>query len=192
MNKELFKQLQTIENDFFEIDQENKRIKYELTFSNPKDIFDNNAITKIPVMSDDFFERMISAFEYAPKKYKIDLDIEFDDLDGFKEEELHDIFVKNLVLEGKRNARKTVSRNKTAFSLVVIGLVCLIALIMIQALWDGENIAKTIVTYVVDIASTITFWEALTILLVESKEKRDYGRNLINSFNSIRFKKKGQ
>jgi len=57
-------------------------------------------------------------------------------------------------------------------------------------LWTSENVIKSIISYIMDIGATVTIWEALTILIVENKEKRDLNIDLLRRFDSIRFHKK--
>lgn len=66
----------------------------EACFASPKEIFDTNAMTKIPVLSDGFLDWIRVAFDYAPNKYRIDLDIGFDDMGGYDEGQLSEIFKK--------------------------------------------------------------------------------------------------
>lgn len=108
--------IENIENDFFELDHENKKALMKLEFEKPSDIFDKNAITKMPFLSDDFLEWVKSAFGYAPKRYKIDLVITFDNLENYSEEELRNIFFKNLILEGKKALEDNGSKNKIALT----------------------------------------------------------------------------
>ena len=69
-----------VEREFFDIDDENKRTNFNLEFSSPEDIFDPNLKSGVPALSDDFVEWLKEALEYSPKKYKIDLNVTFDDL----------------------------------------------------------------------------------------------------------------
>ena len=185
----LAEDFKNIENDFFELDHENKKAHMKLSFSKPSDIFDVNSITKLPVLSDDFNDWIKASFEYAPRKYKIDLDIGFDDMEGYEEEQLKEIFHKNMLLEGKKNLKQTALKNKIALGLVITGLISLIAMILLLSLWKDGDVAKEIVSYVFDIATTVTFWEAMTILIVENKEKRDLTKNFIRKYDSITFHK---
>ena len=54
---------------------------------------------------------------------------------------------------------------------------------------NPENVLLTsnLSVYISDIATTVSFWEAMTILVVEQKEKRAYLKNLKSRFSSIRF-----
>ena len=188
MKKEQYlKELLNVENEFFDLDH-NKKIAYmHLEFDKPSDIFDLNSKTKLPVLSDDFMEWIASAFDYAPKKYKIDLDVTFTDMEGFDNDTLQAVFKKNMMLEFKKNESKARTKNNIAFSLIGIGVMFFITMILINNLWINGGLIKDIFKYVADIATTVTFWEAMTILVVENKERRSYMKNLIERFSSIRF-----
>ncbi len=188
MKKEQYlKELLNVENEFFDLDH-NKKIAYmHLEFDKPSNIFDLNSKTKLPVLSDDFMEWIASAFDYAPKKYKIDLDVTFTDMEGFDNDTLQAVFKKNMMLEFKKNESKARTKNNIAFSLIGIGVMFFITMILINNLWINGGLIKDIFKYVADIATTVTFWEAMTILVVENKERRSYMKNLIERFSSIRF-----
>lgn len=184
------KELLNVEDDFFELDHDKKIAYMRLEFDKPSDIFDSNSKTKLPVLSDDFLEWISSAFEFAPKKYKIDLNVSFVSLEGYTESDLQEIFRKNVMLEFKKNEGKAKAKNKIAYGLIAIGVVFFIGMLLLNNLWKDGGIVKDIFSYVSDIATTVTFWEAMVILLVESAERRSYMRNLIGRFSAIHFKKR--
>lgn len=179
-----------IEEEFFDVDHKSQCTHVQLEFHRPADIFDQAAITKTPVLNDDFMEWIAAAYEHAPRKYKIDLEVSFEDMDGYSEEKMNDIFRKNVVLAGKRSIRKAGVKNRIALGLVGVGVVLLVSMIFLLGFWKDGGIAKEIVSYIFDIATTVTLWEALTILLVENKERRDLHRDLARRFASIRFHQK--
>ena len=185
-------EFKNIEEYFFELDKENEKAKMRLEFDKPSDIFDINAITKIPVLSDDFLDWVKSCFDYAPKGYRIDLEISFNDLEGYEEKELKEIFEKNILLEAKKAIKETISKNKIAIGLMITGLIFLVSMIALLSFWKDGGVIKEIVSYIFDIATTVTLWESMTILIVENKEKRDLYKNLIKKYDSISFTKKGE
>lgn len=189
MNKKV-KDFINLEEEFFELDKESKMANMKLEFESPIEIFDKNSITKTPVFNDEFTEWMQAAFEYAPRGYKINLDVAFNDMGEYTSEDLKSFFLKNTALEFKRSQRKMNLKNKIAFVLIGLGLVLLIALLLVTALWKDGGTAKEIFTYVFDIATTVTFWEALTILVVENTERRNYMGSLLKKFKNIEFHKK--
>ncbi|MBE6529434.1 MAG: hypothetical protein E7680_02380 [Ruminococcaceae bacterium] len=188
--KNKIKELKNIEDCFFEIDKESKIAKIVLEFSRPEDIFDQNYVTKQPILSDDFLEWIGSAFKLVSSKYKIDLSIRFDDLGAYTGEELQDIFCKNIDLEFKSRFSENQKRNRVAYGLIGIGLLFFVGMLLIRNLWQSESIWRDIFIYVSDIATTVTFWEAMTILVVEQKEKREFLFDLASRFTSIHFEKK--
>lgn len=184
---ELIENFNNIENEFFELDHEKKIALMRLNFDKPSDIFDTNAITKLPVLSDDFIDWVKASFEYAPNKYTIDLDVSFKDMEGYSEEELKSIFFKNMMLESKKAVKKTSLKNKIAISLIIIGVTLLVGMILLLSLWKDGGTLKEVISYVLDIAATVTIWEAMNILIVENKERRAYYKNLIKRYGDIKF-----
>lgn len=179
-----------VEREFFDIDDENKRTNFNLEFSSPEDIFDPNLKSGVPALSDDFVKWLKEALEYSPKKYKIDLNVTFDDLGEYTEEELKFIFQKNMMLEYKKMKRNEFSKNRLAYSLIGVGIVLLISTFTILSMWKNIGLIYEIFSYILDIATTVVFWEALTILLVEGRERKFYLKQIITRFDKVVFKKK--
>jgi len=189
MKKEL-KEFIDIEDEFFKLDKENKIAYMKLEFKKTTDIFDINSISKMPILSDDFIDWISSSFDMAPHNYKIDLEISFDDLEGYDNDALKNIFKKNMMLEFKKTRGQSHTKNLIAFSLIGIGIVFFTAMLLVSNLWKDGGVSKDIFAYIADIATTVTFWEAMTILVVENKERRSYMKNLYSRFANIEFKKK--
>jgi hypothetical protein len=190
MIKSEFEKLKKLDYEFFELDDANKIAYMKLEFSKPSDIFDKNSITKTPMLSDDFIDWVHTSFDYTPRKYKLNLDVAFDDMEGYAPEQLKAVFDKNIGLEFKKIERKALSKNKVAFCLIGIGVAFLLAMLLITHLWSGESVAKSIFTYVFDIATTVTIWEAMTILVVESKERRSRMNALAKRIDDVNFSHK--
>lgn len=188
--KKQFKEFLDIENEFYELDKENKIAYMKLEFDKPSDLFDQNTISNTPILSSEYIRWVSDSFERAPRGYKIDLKILFNDLEDYDNEKLNDIFKKNMVLEFKKIERNANSKNIIAYSLIIIGIIFFVIMILINNLWKDGGILKDIFKYVSDIATTVTFWEAMTILVVENKERRSYMKNLYSRFDNIEFKKK--
>lgn len=190
MDPKLEQNIKDIEKEFFECDDEKKIITMKLHFDSPKSIISENALTKIPMLTDDFIDWIKSSLEYAPKKYKIDLDVTFDEMDGYNEEQLKEIFLKNIILEGKKKVRNISVKNKIALGLLVSGLALLVIMILINTFWNTESVGKQICSYIFDILTTVLLWEALAIFIVENIEDVDTYKNLIMKYASISFKQK--
>lgn len=195
MRKEDKKQLnnlsiQDIEEQFFELDHENRVAQIRLEYEKPAAIFDCSTVSKIPKMSEVFIDWVIRCFELIPKKYKLDVDVVFADLDGYTEEELSEICAKNILLEIKIRKRRTERENRLALSLCAIGLLFILASIYIGNVWTDGGTAQEIVMFFLDIFATVPFWAAVEIYVVDSSEKRETVRNLLLRFHAITFRKK--
>lgn len=180
-----------IDASFFDIDEERHIARIELQFHRPEDIFDVSYRSRIPIFSDDFLDWINSAFQLVSRKNKIDLTILFDDMEGYTEEELQAVFRKNLDLEFLRIFAARQKRNRIAFGLCLTGVVLFLLMLAMNNLWDTESVWKQIAVYISDIATTVAFWEAMTILVVENQENNFYLANLKKRFDSIRFCVKG-
>ncbi|MBO5528011.1 MAG: hypothetical protein J6A47_01655 [Bacilli bacterium] len=183
----IVEEINHVSNEFFNLDHENKKAHMKLHFVSPQEIFDTNAMTKIPVLSDDFLDWIRAAFDYAPNKYRIDLDIGFDDMGGYDEEQLSEIFKKNILLESRKSMNDKGIQNRLAIKLLSVGLALLVGMILMSCFWKDGGVAEEIIGYVFDIATTVTIWEAMTILLVHNQSIRTYHWNLLKRFSSIRF-----
>ncbi len=178
-----------IENEFFELDKANKIALIKLHFNKPSEVFDTNALTKTPVLSDDFMDWILSSFKYAPKNYKLHLDVSFEDYEEYDEKKLEEIFVKNLILEVKKQNREFSLKKKIAISLLITGVLLLISMIILLNVLKEDNLLKQVFQYVFDIGTTVVIWEALTILLVENSESKSKRAALIKKFSKITFSK---
>ena len=190
MKKKIIDLFTNIESEFFDIDHELKIATIKLHFNSPNDIFDNNYLSKKPVLSDDFMEWLSYAYDVIPSKYKLDLDVSFDDLNEWDSKELEEAFKSNIILEIKTRFMKEQKKDKVAYWLIASGVILFIAMILINNFWKDDSIVKNIFTYVFDIATTVTFWEAMNILIVEKLTKSNHYKNLITRFHSIKFHKK--
>lgn len=185
--KDEFIKYEHIEEDFFEIDKQAKIAHVKLNFEKPSDIFDVNYLSKLPVLSDDFLEWIGSAFQLIPLKYKIDLTVEFNDLEGWDKERLSDVFKKNIMLEHRTVKSREKRKNIIAYGLIGIGAVMFVAMILISRLWQADSLLKDVFFYISDIATTVAFWEAMYILVVERGESGFHRKSLAYRFAAISF-----
>ena len=128
-----------------------------------------------------------SAFTLISSKYKIDLTVKFRDMGEYSEEELSGIFLDNIELQFRSKLAEHRQENRIGRGLIGIGVGCLLLMLLIENLWEGDSLWKDVFVYVSDIATTVTIWEAMTIFLVERREKRSYLIKLASRFSTIRF-----
>ena len=180
----------SIEDEFFNLDHKNKIAHMELEFKTPKEIFDFNAVTKIPLINDNFIEWVKYVLDMAPKKYSIDISVSFCHMDGYSSEYLKTIFLKNSILEFKRIEKMASKKNHIAIWLIILGVLLLVSTIFLTGFWKEDGVVKQVVTYILDIATTVTIWEALTILVVDTTERRSNIKNIYSRVKSISFQEK--
>ena len=178
-----------IEEEFFILDKENNIANISLEFNNPSEIFDLNYVTKTPILNDELTEWIYSIFELVPNRYKINLNICFDSLEGYKEEELLDIFKKNILLEYKKLINSQHRQRRIALSFLGSGILVLIITLLLTFLWKDGGVLKEVISYILDVIVYVVMWEAVTILVVDSRERNFKIKNAIKRFNKITFSK---
>ena len=178
-----------IEEEFFTLDKENNIANISLEFNNPSEIFDLNYVTKTPILNDELTEWIYSIFELVPNRYKINLNICFDSLEGYKEEELLDIIEKNILLEYKKLINSQHRQRRIALSFLGSGILVLIITLLLTFLWEDGGVLKEVIAYILDVIVYVVMWEAVTILVVDSRERNFKIKNAIKRFNKITFSK---
>lgn len=187
IKKSMLKQYEQIGRDFFDINEVDQTATIRLHFESPQEVFDMNCLSKTPIFNDDFDEWLRSAFEMVPGKYQIALDFSFDDMGGYTPEELKEIFDKNLMLSARMLFQTVRTRDHIAFGLIAAGLLSFLVMMLIQSLWITESFLREGFFYFLDIATTVLFWEAAGILLVENREHRVTMKAYRQRFTSICF-----
>ena len=188
--EELGKKYLNIEDDFFELDHEQKTAIIRMEYERPGDIIEPSTATKTPRLTSDFIESVIGIFDYLPLKYKLQIQVAFDDMEGYNEEQMEDICQKNLVLETKTRYREARSHNRLALYLCLTGVVCILLSIWVNNIWKDESTLRDIVVYVLDIAATVPFWAAMEIYFIDNKERRRRLLALKKRFAGIEFHSK--
>lgn len=187
VSKKTLENFKSIEEEFFEIHKERRLAVIRLSFDRVSDVFDLNYITRKPIMSDDFMEWITDAFSIIPSRYKIKLVISFKDYEGYSKEQLDDIFRKNIILFAKSKRDGQRKRHSIAYGLIAVGMVFFVGMLLTEITWETESIVKTIVSYISDIATTVAFWEAMNILIVEKREQRSYLMAVEKRFAGVTF-----
>lgn len=186
--KEIIHELRFIENEFFQIDGDIVHLR--LHYDSPDALFDSNAETKIPMLSDDFMEWLTETFNYVNRQHKLDIENELDDMGGFTETELADIFRKNIMLETKIRARETKRENDLAVRLFCIGVLMILLSIGVSVMWKEQGTAKEIVSFILEVMATVPFWGAGEIYFVSNNERRQRLMNYTRRFHRITFRQR--
>ncbi|MCR5761501.1 MAG: hypothetical protein K6F82_05875 [Sphaerochaetaceae bacterium] len=188
INLKNIKETLNIGSKFYDLDEETKTATASFVFEKASDLFDSSFNAKIPVLSDSFIESIKYTFEAVPEDYGIYFEILCKDTEDHTVQELEEIFKNNIELEATRLLRKIKKKSSLAAALIITGLIFFVAMLHIEHVWAGDALPKKIFAYITDIATTVTFWEALTIILVDMKEQFRYNKDLKKRFKSITFK----
>ena len=181
----------TIQHDFFDLDPENKIAVIPMKFEKPGDIFSQNLLSKTPVLSEEFTDLLLCAYDLAPRRYKLDLVISFDDMEGYDERQLEDIFVKNVMLKSRIHYRRQSRQNMLGIGLCGTGLLFILLMTFLGRVWTEEGTFRDIVFYILDILATVPFWGAVEIFLIDDKERNAARINLQKRFHAISFRREG-
>ncbi len=187
MDRKIFKQFENVEEEFYEIDKENKIAHVNLKYHTPNEIFDEHIESKTPLFTYEFSDWLSSTFSCVPNKYKIEFDVSFDSMEGYTDEKLNDIFNKNIYLFEKSDGRRAHFRNRIAVSLFIMGIISFILMLMTKKFWVTQDFWHEAFFYILDIMTTVLFWEAAGILIVENRERTSRQVNYLNRFHAIHF-----
>ncbi|MBP0986166.1 MAG: hypothetical protein J6P39_04070 [Oscillospiraceae bacterium] len=138
-------------------------------------------------MNADFVDSIKDTLKMIPMKYRIDLTVRFSDPDGWNEEMLTDILRKNLRLQVGKASREVRRKDLIAVLLIVIGAVFFALRMLVHGVWGRDSFLNDLLYYVADLATTVTMYEALTILLLQQGEFRIDLRNIERRISSVRF-----
>ena len=183
------KQNASIESEFLDLDPEHKIAFIRMKYETPSDIFHENTVTKIPFIDESFFGEIFHAFDLTPKHYKVDLEILFSDLEEYNEQELEEIFRKNVLMESAVKKRQKKDQNSLALLLCGIGLVFILVSIGLEYVPFANETLKSIIAYILDIMATVPFWGAMEIYLISNNEERKYLTGKLLQFHKISFRK---
>jgi len=182
--------IQDIESLFLDLDHEKKIAYVNRNYERPSDIIEFEGYTKTPLLKEEYIEWLSVLFSYAPKKYKLNITVSFDDLEGHDIKELEDISHKNLLLEILIQSRKMEDQNSMALLLCGIGIAVMVLYYFVNNFWNAEGPLYNLVLYVIDILATVPFWAAADIFFVGNSEQREAVKSFRERFNPITYKLK--
>ena len=175
------------EESFFDIDKESNTAEVLLRYDRPGDIFDQRFDTKTPLMSPEFTDSIRDMLEMIPDKYKINLTVRFSDPDGFSEQTLTEILRQNLRLEVCKASKKIHRKDFIASVLILIGAAFFAVMMVVHSVWGRDTFLNDLLYYIADLATTVTIYEALSILLLQQGEYRLDLNSLERRISSVRF-----
>lgn len=172
---------------FFDIDKETNTARVTLQYERPDNVFDQRYETKTPLMSMEFVDRLRDTLAMIPTRYKVDFTVRFSDPDGYSEQTLADIFRENLRLQVCKSSKEIHRKNLIATALIVAGAVFFAVMMLFHSVWGRETFLNDLLYYLADLATTVTMYEALSILLLQQGEY-SLDLNIIERrISSVRF-----
>lgn len=179
-----------VEHAFFEIDEQENIAKIVLRYDSPEDLFEHSCVSETPLLSQETQANIQNVFSLVPSKYKIDLTLRFADFGSYTEEKLMDTVIGNFVLELKRQEAETKKRTKRACDFMAAGILSFLFMFITHCLWAGETVWSELLFYLLDIAATVSLYEAVTILSLERREKLAELKTMHDHFSAIHFEKR--
>ena len=181
------KEWERIDDTFFEIDEKEKIAKIVLKYEKPEDILDRTCVSEIPLLRLETLGYFRNIFGKVSPKYKVDLTLRFDDFSDYTEEQLFDRLKKNMAIELKSRMSASRSRDKLAYGFIAAGVLSFLLMFLVRCVWNSETVWNELFFYLFDIITTVSLYQAVTILGLERKEKLAVVKNLHDSFSAIHF-----
>ena len=187
--KDQNRELEQVAQSFFETDEEKKIARMVLRYEKAEDLFDPACCLLKPIVSREVLAHIGSMFGLVPNDYRVDLTMRFDDLCGYSESQLVEIIRKNFALEMRGSRTQNKSRRNLAFSFIGIGVLFFLIMIIIKRFWVADTVWNDLVFYFFDILTTVAFYQAATILVVEHREKKAIVNSMRNHFHELIIEK---
>ena len=188
MDRNLKERIKKIEDKFFDLNDETKEATVKLEFEKSSDLFNTNAITKVPMLTSVISEWVSYALETIPKKYKVNFEITINDFESYTKEQMSEIFLDNSLLEIKRGYRAAILQNKLAIGLLGVGILFILAFLLVQYLWSEKGtVSKEITIFILEIGAWVTIWEALDVFIIQNSSKRRQKKNLSKRLKGVKF-----
>lgn len=179
---------------YYGVNKETKTISVSLHYERASDILTTNVGNpKYPQFSNEALDKVKSITENAPTGYKVEINFEIEDYEGYKPKDMIEAFNDTLELS-QYNARKRRQGKELLSSvLILIGVIILFLMVVGNSDgWFGEGVKADIITEVIDIAAWVFIWEAVTILFLEHSEQAKFALRIRQKVSQIAMYKKGE
>lgn len=163
---------------YFDICEDKNEATLNLKYEKPSDIFDPHFISKKPILSDDFLNEIYYALNVLPTKYYLNLNILFNDLEGYSIESLDDIFLSSIMMTNEEWIITDKKDSHLGYFFLGLGIIFLIIMFVLvgiveQKINNADNkLWFRVLKYVLDILAMVMIWESVTIFFVKRNELR--------------------
>lgn len=178
---------------YYNVNKENKTVGFTLHYEKASDLLDTNfGNIKKPQFSEDALKNINSLIEKAPFGYKVEINFEINDYEGYDPKSIIESFNDTLELN-QYSARKIKQRKELiASNLILIGIILLFIMVVGKAHnWFGEGIRTEIASEVINIAAWVFVWEAVTMLFLDFSEQKIFALKIKTKVSQISMMKKG-
>ncbi len=183
-NKELnARQIELFE-EYYDINKEAKIVSYSLNFDKASDIFDSSA--KKPLFNNDVLESINSLIEKAPFGYKVNINFNITDYQGYNPKEIITSFNDTLELNQYVARRSRQKKEILASNLILIGVILLFVMVITKTNESfGEGLRTEIASEVINIAAWVFIWEAVTMLFLEHSKQNIFALKIRRRVSQI-------
>ena len=173
---------------YFEVDRENKIIEMKFKYAKATDALDEEiSSVKKPLFKREVLETISEYLNMLPTGYKANVDLLFDDMEGYNPEEITESLNDYLELNSFQIFRESKKKWLIAALLIFFGVMILVVKINLGNISLLSDYGKSIFEEVVDIAAWVFIWEAVTVLFLSPSDLLIYGIGLLKKINAIKL-----
>lgn len=158
---------------YYTLDKENKVISITLHYEKASELLAKNiGNTKHFIFSQEVLEKIDGIIQNIPAGYKVAINFEIGDYEGYNPKELIESFNDTLELAQYDSRRQRQRKELLCAILVLVGIILLFIMASGKGNgWFGSGIKEDIIEEIIDIAAWVFVWEAVSIFFLEhSKE----------------------
>lgn len=185
--KKVNKKIHDLLADYYDLDDDNGICTITFTYANFTDFFDVSSAKK-PILKGELRERIENVFLEIPNAYDLVFNVKISNYEGYQIKDANkaaaDGFYLNLF-----KLHKT-AKNKRLLSGVLLsfGVLTLLILILLRNfVLKDDTIATDIVGEVLDIASWVFIWEAVTVYFLDKTENKFRAKRITKRIKNINF-----
>lgn len=178
---------------YYDVDIENKIININFHYDKASDILDTTvANKKSPLFLHDPLEKINDLINNAPFGYKLAINFEIDDYEGYDPKNIITSFNDTLELSQYTARKQRQFKQLLSATLVLFGVLLLFFMVVSKNLmWFGNGIKAEIINEVINIAAWVFVWEAVTLLFLEHSAEVKFALKIRRGISQIAMYKTG-
>lgn len=179
---------------YYDVDIDNKIINITLHYDKVSDILDVTASNKkSPLFLHEPLEKINNLISNAPFGYKLAINFEIDDYEGYDPKNIISSFNDTLELSQYAARKHRQFKQLLSATLVLIGVLLLLFMVVSKNLmWFGNDIKAEIINEVINITAWVFVWEAVTLLFLEHSEEVKFALKIRRGVLQIAMYKTGE